>query len=225
MRVIVLVRGRLLVRGMRVVRMLPRALVLVPWSLVLVTRRRDERRVDQLHAALRAAVGLLAHDLGVHRAHVRHRGRDRDELHAALGTAVGLLAHDLGMHRADVDDVALGRAHVHLRDERERLVRRRVDVGLEPLPFGRPLRVHAQNRELVCERRRRRLRGDVDRARACRCARASGARAPSVPALRTARPRRRAPTARARPTRRAPRARPGRCRRPRASCARPAARR
>ena len=67
------------------------------------------------------------------------------------------------MHGADVDDVALGRAHVHLRDERERLVRRRLGVRPRAVPLGRPLRVHAQNRELVCERRRGRLRGDVDR--------------------------------------------------------------
>ena len=67
------------------------------------------------------------------------------------------------MHRADVDDVALGHAHVHLRDERERLVRGRVGVGLESPPFGRPFRVHAQHRELVRERRRGQLRRDVNR--------------------------------------------------------------
>jgi hypothetical protein len=165
--VIMLARGRLLVSGVRILPVVVLRVVVVLVSvvvvLVVVARRGDERGVDELHAARRAAVGLLAHDLGVHRAHVRHRGRDRDELHAALRTALRLRAHDLGMHGADVDDVAFGRADVHLRDEGERLVRRRLCVRLEPFPLRRPLRVHAQHRELVSERRRRRLRGHVDR--------------------------------------------------------------
>ena len=68
-------------------------------------------------------VRLVADDLGMHRAGVAARRRfDGEQLHAALGTVPGLLADDLGMHRTGVDDwVALGRAHVHLGDERERL--------------------------------------------------------------------------------------------------------
>ena len=51
-----------------------------------------------------------------------------------FGQLPGSVAHDLGVHRAGVDDVdALGHAHVHLGDERERLVGRRVEVRLDPL--------------------------------------------------------------------------------------------
>ena len=51
--------------------------------------------------------GVVAHDLGVHRAGVSARRRRRDELHPALGAAVGRVADDLGVHRAGVDDRAL----------------------------------------------------------------------------------------------------------------------
>ena len=56
-----------------------------------------------------------------------------NELHPALRTAVGLLAPDLRVHRAHVDDVSLGPAEVHLGHERERLVGRRREEGLDPL--------------------------------------------------------------------------------------------
>ena len=56
------------------------------------------------------------------------------ELHAALGAATGLCTHDLCVHRADVDDLdAFRYAHVHLGDERERLVGLHLKEGLDPL--------------------------------------------------------------------------------------------
>ena len=105
----------------------------------------DEPRRQQLHAALRAAVGRLARDdLGVHRAGVAVGAACGDELHAAARAAARLLADDLGVHRADVDGGVprVGLAHVHLGHERQRLVRLGASSsGVEPLALGRQLRV------------------------------------------------------------------------------------
>ena len=77
------------------------------------------------------------------------------------------------MHRAGVDDRPFRHAHVHLGDERERLVRRRVGVRREPLPLLRPLRVLTQDGELLSERRRRRLVAHLDRRQPVRALRRS----------------------------------------------------
>ena len=82
---------------------------------------------DELHPALGQRSGLVAGDLGVHRAGVDER---------AAGADVGL-------------------AHVHLGHERQRLVRRRVDQRREPLALGAELGVGAQDRERLGQRRRR----------------------------------------------------------------------
>jgi hypothetical protein len=74
------------------------------------------------------------------------------KLHAALGAAAGLRAHDLRVHRADVDDVdALGHAHIHLGDERERLVGRRIQVRLGSLALLEHVRVRPQLPEPLSE--------------------------------------------------------------------------
>ncbi len=67
------------------------------------------------------------------------------------------------MHWTGVDDRALGDAHVHLGDERKSLVGRGVEVRLEPLPLGRPLRIGAQDVETLVQRRRRSPGADGDR--------------------------------------------------------------
>ncbi len=66
------------------------------------------------------------------------------------------------MHRTGVDDRPLGHPHIHLGDQRERLVGRRVKVRREPFPFGDPLAVVTENVELPGERRDGRLCAHVD---------------------------------------------------------------
>ena len=116
----------------------------------------DEPGRQELHAALRAAVGRLAGHLRVHRARVAGRRRLGDELHAALRAAVGRLADDLRVHRTRVDERLaggdVGLAHVHLRHEGQSLVRWRVDQRREPLTLGGQLGVDAQVQEHVGER-------------------------------------------------------------------------
>ncbi len=108
-------------------------------------------------------VGLVADDLGVHRADVGGYGGRRQQLHAALRTASGLIADHVGVHRAGVDHGPLGRIDVHLGDKRERLVRGRIKIGSEALAFCNPLFVVAQGVELLGKRRRRSLCANVDR--------------------------------------------------------------
>src|SRR5262249_36020590 len=65
-----------------------------------------------------------------------NRDARREKLHTALRTAVGLIASYLGMHRADVGHrPAFGRAEVHLGDERQRLVGRRLEERIDALPY------------------------------------------------------------------------------------------
>ena len=90
-----------------------------------------------------------------------------------FGQRSDCLAGHLGMHRAGVDDRPFRHAHVHLGDERERLVGRRVGVGRESLPLLRPLRVLTQDGELLSERRRRRLVAHLDRRQPVRALRRS----------------------------------------------------
>jgi hypothetical protein len=87
----------------------------------------DQVRRQELHAALGAAVGLLACDLRMHGAHVGGLFcRLGEQLHSALRAAAGLVADHLGVHRAGINDRdAFGHAHIHLGDERERLLGRR----------------------------------------------------------------------------------------------------
>src|SRR5918994_7556472 len=85
----------------------PMVLVPVPFAIVgmgPVLGAGDERSRHELHSALRAAVGLVADDLGVHRACVTLGCGYRQQLHSALRTAVGVLADDFGVHRAGVHD-------------------------------------------------------------------------------------------------------------------------
>ena len=90
---------------------------------------------EELHAALRTPVGLVARHLWMHRTDIgRLLCRLGEQFHPALRAAARLLAHDLRVHRTDVDDwYALWHAHVHLGDERERLVRRRLEERLDAL--------------------------------------------------------------------------------------------
>ena len=126
---------------------------------------RDHALGQKLHAARRAAVRLVARHLGMHRADVGGLFcRLGEQLHAALGAAAGLRAHHLRVHRADVDDLdALGHAHVHLRDERERLDGRRLQVRLDPLALLSHVTVCPQLPELISERLLREVVRDVDR--------------------------------------------------------------
>ena len=114
--------------------------------LALLSRLGDECRWQQLHPALGAVVGGVADDLRVHRAGVARRSRGRDQLHSALGATVGLFADDVGVHRTRVDDGAVGNAHVHLGDQSERLVRRRVDISRQSRSFRHPLGVVTERR-------------------------------------------------------------------------------
>jgi len=62
--------------------------------------------------------------------------RGRYQLHLALRAVAGVVADHFRMHGAGVAAGALGRLHVHLGDEAERLVRLRVQRGREPLALG-----------------------------------------------------------------------------------------
>ena len=77
----------------------------------------------------------------------------------------GLLADHLRVHRAGVDDrpVPLRGVHVHLGDERDRLVGLGVQIRREALPLGRHVRVGAQDLELLTQRRLGGLVADGDR--------------------------------------------------------------
>jgi hypothetical protein len=104
-------------------------------------RPRHELRRHQLHAALRAAVRLVAPYLGVHRTGVGDR-RDRgsEQLHAALRALAGLVPDHLRMHRAHIGHRGARRdlwlPHVHLRHERERFVRLGVEIGSDALALS-----------------------------------------------------------------------------------------
>ena len=70
------------------------------------------------------------------------------------------------MHRAGEDGglgAGLRASHVHLGDERERLVGGGLQVRPDPLPLRREVTVHAQGVELGVERRLGALLGDRDR--------------------------------------------------------------
>ena len=123
----------------------------------------DDRGGQELHAALGALARLVPDDVGVHGADVAFRRRGREELHPALRALARLVAHDVRVHRAGIDDRALGRAQVQLGHERQRLVGRCVQVGGEPLALVRPFGVVPQHAELLVERRRGGLGGDLDR--------------------------------------------------------------
>jgi hypothetical protein len=73
-----------------------------------------------------------------------------------------LLARNLGVHGTCVQDWALGNAEVHLGDERERLVGRRVEEGRDLLAQARHVCVRSQFPELLGERRVRGLLPDRD---------------------------------------------------------------
>src|SRR4029079_2492768 len=120
---------------------------------------------QELHAALRTAVRLVARHLGMHRTDIgRLLRRLGEEFHPALRAAARLLAHDLRVHRTDVDDrYALGYAHVHLGDERERLVCRRLEERRDALAYLGHVPVAAQTREVVCERLLHLVAGHGDR--------------------------------------------------------------
>ena len=89
----------------------------------------------------------------------------RQQLHPAIRAVAGLLARDLGVHRAGVDDRAapLRRPHVHLGDERKRLVGLGVDVRRDPLALGDHLGVGAQDLELLLQRPLGPILADRDR--------------------------------------------------------------
>ena len=74
----------------------------------------------------------------------------RHQLHPALGTVALLVAHDLGMHRAGVGTAR--RLQVHLGDQRNRLVRLRVDERGDSRPRGGHVGVGPQHLELLLER-------------------------------------------------------------------------
>ena len=123
----------------------------------------DNRRGQELHLALRAMPGLVARDLGVHRAGVAaRRSGDREQLHSALGAVARPLLHHLRVHRAGIDHGAFRRLHLHLRDESHRLVRLGVEVRSNPLPLRHHVGVRAQDLELLLERVRRAILAHVD---------------------------------------------------------------
>src|SRR5207247_4566328 len=114
------------------------AVVAVSVVLVVVTSSGfDQVGRQELHAALRAAVGFVARDLWMHRANVRRLFcRLGEQLHPALRAAAGLVADHFGGHRARVNAWdAFGHAHAHLRDQREHLLGRRLPVRLDPLSW------------------------------------------------------------------------------------------
>ena len=104
---------------------------------------------SSFHAALGAAAGLRASDIGMHRACVGgHRGGlglglGGEQFHAALGAAAGLRASDIGMHWTGISDRPGSLRHgswvVHLRDQCQDLVRGRgqpaVQLGTLSLEF------------------------------------------------------------------------------------------
>src|SRR5438034_5789283 len=145
------------------------ALVVMAVVLVaLTTSSCDQVRRQELHAALGAAVGLVARDLRMHGAHVRRLfSRLGEQLHAALRAAAGFVADHFRVHRAGVNDWdAFGHAHVHLGDERECLVGRRCQERLDALALFGHVAVGAQVCELVGVGRLRLLVGDRDRGKA-----------------------------------------------------------
>jgi hypothetical protein len=110
------------------------AVVAVSVVLVVVTSSGfNQVRRQELHAALGAAVGFVARHLRMHGADVcRLFCRLGEQLHPALRAAAGLVTDHFGVHRAGVDDWdAFWHAHVHLGDERERLVGRRLQKRLD----------------------------------------------------------------------------------------------
>ena len=124
-------------------------------------------RATQLHAALRAAVRLVADDLGVHRADVARRGRGRQQLHAALRAPAGLSLTTSGCIGQAYTTAPFGDAHVHLGHERKRLVRvpRRGRARAARAPpstpgcgAGRRTARQARARRLVARRRCARAR-------------------------------------------------------------------
>jgi hypothetical protein len=132
------------------------AVVTMPVLVVLVAvlcAGRHYALGQELHAALWAAVRLVARHFGMHRADVRRLFcRLHKKLHAALGTAAGLRAHNLRVHRTDIDDLdAFGHAHVHLGDERERLIGRRLQIRLDSLALLDHVCVRAQLHEPIDE--------------------------------------------------------------------------
>jgi hypothetical protein len=112
---------------------------------------RDQAFRHELHAALGTAVRFVARNFRMHRADVRRLFcRLREQLHPALRAATRLVAHHLGMHRAGVDDGhALGHAHVHLGDERERLIRWRLQERLDAFALLGHVAIGARACELV----------------------------------------------------------------------------
>src|SRR5215210_1658829 len=90
----------------------------------------DKPRRYELHSALRAVVGGVAHDLRMHWTGVAARRR-RQQIHAALRATA----------RLRVDDGAIRAAHIHLGDERECLLGRRIEVRSQALALSHPLRV------------------------------------------------------------------------------------
>src|SRR5215218_7376131 len=97
---------------------------LVPVSLVAAVAARlgDERCRQELHAALRATGGLVAHDVWMHRADVL-TGCRREQLHSALRAPTRVVADDVRMHRACIDDRPVRCVEVHFGNKGERLVR------------------------------------------------------------------------------------------------------
>ena len=83
---------------------------------------------------------------------------------AHCGALAGLRAHDLRVHRAEVLGGTLGLLEVHLGHERQRLVRRGVEVRRDALALGDHLRVGPKLTERVGRPRLRRLRVHLDDA-------------------------------------------------------------
>jgi hypothetical protein len=98
----------------------------------------------------------VVHVAVVHGGVLLGAGGDRKQFHAALGAAAGLVAGDLRVHRAGVGDrPGVGRHGgrvVHLGDQRQHLVGRRRQPGVQLLAFGDQFGCLPQQ----LERRRRR---------------------------------------------------------------------
>src|SRR6185437_16084948 len=112
------------------------AMLVVAMRMRVALSARDEARRYQLHSALRTAVWLFARHLRVHRAGIASRRGHGQELHAAFRALSLFIADHLGMHGTGVDQLLAGGEargfHIHLSDERERLVRLGLDFGVQP---------------------------------------------------------------------------------------------